>query len=426
MQTRGDYPQTLKPATKLSGAARLAACVLALSMLAGCSSVPDAMNPVEWYKGTRDAIVGKDDPADEQAEAPPGADQPIPNLATVPERPRTSSSVDRQNIASGLIADQQGARKYSGDVIPRQGDVPQPPPPTRSIQSPQSQAKPPAQAAAPTPAAPSPEQVRAAAPPPPSPTVSSAPTPAPAVRPAEPPSQTATVAPQRSVTPPGAPSTPPQMREVTAANIAPGSAQPIQPSNIVVPRENPQAPQLRPVTPYVPPPGLEQTETVYIGGSGATGGTRAATPASFRALPPSSAIASEVPGTRPLSSFQGGGRSSYQLASIQFADGSARLSDRDRAVLRGVVDQARRAGGTLRIVGHASSRTGATDVARHRDANARISAERAEVVARELVRLGMAPEAMYVGAVSDADPRYFEFMPTGEAGNRRAEIFIDF
>jgi hypothetical protein len=33
---------------------------------------------------------------------------------------------------------------------------------------------------------------------------------------------------------------------------------------------------------------------------------------------------------------------------------------------------------------------------------------------------------MYVGAVSDADPRYYEFMPTGEAGNRRAEIFIDF
>ena len=47
-------------------------------------------------------------------------------------------------------------------------------------------------------------------------------------------------------------------------------------------------------------------------------------------------------------------------------------------------------------------------------------------MARELVRLGMAPDTMYVGAVSDADPRYFEFMPTGEAGNRRAEIFIDF
>ena len=215
------------------------------------------------------------------------------------------------------------------------------------------------------------------------------------------------------------------MREVTAANIAPGTAQPIQPSNIVVPRENPQAPQLRPVTPYTPPAGLEQTETVYIGGSGSSGGTRVATPASFRSVPSSGSVAAEVAGTRPLSSFQGG-RNSYQLASIQFSDGSAKLSDRDRAVLRGVVDQARRAGGTLRIIGHASSRTGANNVAQHRDANARISAERAEVVARELIRQGMKADSLYVGAVSDADPRYFEFMPTGEAGNRRAEIFIDF
>lgn len=422
--------QTPNVAPKLKGWARMAACAVALAMLAGCSSVPDAMNPVEWYKGTRDAIVGKDEPADETAEAPPGADEPIPNLGTVPPRPRTSSSVDRGKIATGLIADQQGARKYSSDVIPRQSDVPQPPPPARPT-PPQAQAKPPAPvtAAAPAPAsaAPTAEQVRAAAPPPPPPIPSepaAAPTPPPAVTP---PTQTATVAPQRTATPPGAPRTPPQMREVTPANIAPGAAQPIQPANIVVPRENPQAPQLRAVTPYVPPAGLEQTETVYIGGGGTSGGTRGATPANFRSVPPSSSVASEVPGTRPLSAYQGGGgRGSYQLASIQFSDGSAKLSDRDRAILRGVYDQAHRAGGTLRIVGHASSRTGAKDVARHADANARVSAERAEAVARELVRLGMAPGTMYVGAVSDADPRYFEFMPTGEAGNRRAEIFIDF
>jgi outer membrane protein OmpA-like peptidoglycan-associated protein len=228
--------------------------------------------------------------------------------------------------------------------------------------------------------------------------------------------------------PPGAPRTPPQMREVTAANIAPGTAQPIEPSNIVVPRENPEAPQLEPVT--VPPASADQTETVYIGGSGTTegSGTPSQTSAqtNFRSLPPSGSVSAEVPGTRPLSAYSGGAKNSYQLASIQFADGSSRLSDRDRDVLRGVVDQAKRAGGTLRIIGHASSRTEAKNVARHREANARISAERAAAVARELIRLGMPASSMYVGAVSDADPRYFEFMPTGEAGNRRAEIFIDF
>ncbi len=395
------------------------ACALVMATLAGCSSVPDAVNPVEWYKGTRDAIMGKDEPTTEQAEAPPGADGAIPNLSSVPERPMTSSSADRQAVASSLIADQQGARRYSSDVIPRQGDLPQPPPPSRPNAAPQSSAPPPA-AAPSVAAAPTPAQVQAAVPPPPPPAPSArqaSPAPAPAPVAAEAP---------RAV-PPGAARTPPQMREVTASNISPGAAQPIQPSNIVVPRENPQAPQLKPVTPYVPPAGMDQQETIYIGGSGSSGGGGRATPASFRSLPSASSVAAEVPGTRPLSSFSAANaRSSYQVAAIQFGDGSAKLSERDRAVLRGVANEHRKVGGTLRIVGHASSRTGANDVERHRNANMKVSAERAEAVARELVRLGVRADQMYVGAFSDADPRYFEFMPTGEAGNRRAEIFIDF
>jgi outer membrane protein OmpA-like peptidoglycan-associated protein len=409
------------------------ACVIGLAMLAGCSSVPDAVNPVEWYKSTRDVIVGepKDDSeeAEEPAAPPPGADEPIPNLASVPDRPKTSTPVDRKSLASGLMADQQSGRRYSNDVIQRQGDLPQPPPPARPTPTPAPQAATtpaPTAPVAPAPsAAPTPEQVKAAAPPPPA-SVQAAPTPPPAAAPVQP----AQVA---AVPPPGAPRTPPQMRDVTAANIAPGTAQPIQPSNIVVPRENPQAPKLNPVTPYVPPADLDQTETVYIGGSGSSGGAsrsgnvRAATPASYRTLPPSGVIASEVPGTRPLATFSGANsRGSYQVASIQFADGSAKLSDHDRAVLKGVIDQQRKTGGTLRIVGHASSRTGTSEVDRHAETNMRVSAERAEVVARELVRQGGRPDTMYVGAVSDADPKYFEFMPTGEAGNRRAEIFIDF
>jgi len=33
---------------------------------------------------------------------------------------------------------------------------------------------------------------------------------------------------------------------------------------------------------------------------------------------------------------------------------------------------------------------------------------------------------MYVGAVADNEPVYYEVMPSGEAGNRRAEIYIDY
>ncbi len=418
MERRGKRPRTPIATTVW----RTIAGALVLASLAGCSSVPDAVNPVEWYKGTRDAIMGKDEPVGEHAEAPPGADGAIPNLSSVPERPRTSTSADRANVASSLIADQQGARRYSSDVIPRQGDLPQPPPPPRPNAAPtaQQQSSAPPRAAAPSSAAaPSAAQVQAAVPPPP-PTATQV---VPAARPAAPP-VAAAEAPRAA--PPGAARTPPQMREVTASNISPGSAQPIQPSNIVVPRENPQAPQMKPVTPYVSPAGMDQQETVYIGGSGSSGGGRA-TPASFRSLPSASSVAAEVPGTRPLSSFSAANaRGSYQVAAIQFGDGSAKLSDRDRAVLRGVSAEHRKVGGTLRIVGHASSRTGANNVERHRDVNMKVSAERAEAVAHELVRLGVRADQMYVGAFSDADPRYFEFMPTGEAGNRRAEIFIDF
>jgi outer membrane protein OmpA-like peptidoglycan-associated protein len=234
---------------------------------------------------------------------------------------------------------------------------------------------------------------------------------------------------QAAVPPPGAARTPPQLREVSPMTVPQGTAQPIQPSNIVIPRENPNAPQLAEVKPYVPPPGMDDYGTVYVGGSGTVATGRAgatSTPTSFRALPPSAAVASEVPGTRPLSAFSGGARGTQQLATIQFANGSARLSDRDRTILREVAGQYRQRGGTLRVVGHASSRTSAGDLERHRQANARVSAERAEAVARELVRLGVPAQAIYAGAVSDANPKYFEFMPTGEAGNRRAEIFIDF
>jgi outer membrane protein OmpA-like peptidoglycan-associated protein len=207
--------------------------------------------------------------------------------------------------------------------------------------------------------------------------------------------------------------------------VAPqGTAQPIQPSNIVIPRENPEAPQLAEVKPYVPPPGIDEYGTVYIGGSGSTvvGGGGAA-PSSAR-MPAASA---PVAGTRPLSAFAGAPRGSQQLATIQFANGSAKLSERDRSILRQVASQYRQRGASsVRVVGHASSRTQAEDLERHRLANARVSAERAEAVARELVRMGVPAQAIYAGAVADANPKYHEFMPSGEAGNRRAEIFIDF
>jgi outer membrane protein OmpA-like peptidoglycan-associated protein len=58
--------------------------------------------------------------------------------------------------------------------------------------------------------------------------------------------------------------------------------------------------------------------------------------------------------------------------------------------------------------------------------NFQVSAARAERVANELVKMGVNANKLFVGSVSDRVPRYYEYMPSGEAGNRRAEIFIDF
>jgi len=52
------------------------------------------------------------------------------------------------------------------------------------------------------------------------------------------------------------------------------------------------------------------------------------------------------------------------------------------------------------------------------------SQARANGVARELIREGVPASHVLVEAVGDSQPVYYESMPQGEAGNRRAEIFI--
>nr|MCS5599252.1 OmpA family protein [Rhodospirillales bacterium] len=119
-------------------------------------------------------------------------------------------------------------------------------------------------------------------------------------------------------------------------------------------------------------------------------------------------------------------RQSYQVATILFDNGSAKLNISDRRVLRQVVAHHKQNGGTLRVVGHASSRTQNLDPARHQLVNFKISAARADAVLKQLVRYGTRASNLVVSSVSDTMPKYLESMPSGEAGNRRAEIFLDF
>ncbi len=118
-------------------------------------------------------------------------------------------------------------------------------------------------------------------------------------------------------------------------------------------------------------------------------------------------------------------RNSELVAVIYFGYGSTVLNENDREILRDVAALQKQAGGTVRIVGHASARTGIVDSVQHRLANLETSLQRANAVAAQLVRLGVARGRVAAEAKADSQPVYHEFMPTGEAGNRRAEIFLE-
>lgn len=112
------------------------------------------------------------------------------------------------------------------------------------------------------------------------------------------------------------------------------------------------------------------------------------------------------------------------VAIIYFQHGSSGIGGRDRQVLRQVSSLAQQSGASLQVIGHASARTGTVDPVRHRMANFDVSMRRANIVAKALVGMGTAQERMNVAARSDSQPVYHEFMSTGEAGNRRVEIYL--
>ena len=121
----------------------------------------------------------------------------------------------------------------------------------------------------------------------------------------------------------------------------------------------------------------------------------------------------------------GRGRS-VQVGTVLFANGSSRIRKKYYKILRDIVRLQRQRGGNLRVVGHASSRTRNTNPLRHQLANFRISVARAKTVARRLVRYGAPAGSIEVMGMADNQRIYQEIMPSGEAGNRRAEIYLDY
>jgi len=112
---------------------------------------------------------------------------------------------------------------------------------------------------------------------------------------------------------------------------------------------------------------------------------------------------------------------------VKFANGSAQLNAKSRAIVRKAAKAYKARGkGVIRVVGHASHRTQDLPIARHRMANFNVSLDRANAVARELMRQGVKASVVRVEAKSDSDPVFYEYMPAGEAENRRTEIFLGY
>ena len=332
--------------------------VFGVIALAGCSAVPDAVNPVEWYKGAAGWFDSEDE-AEPPAEATvvteptPAADESFPNLASVPEPPvQTYDPAQRQDLAEGLIADREHA-SYVDMTLRGAGATGVPAASaTGMISEPLF--------SAPAPAVPEPA----------SPTLTAAAQIEPAPAAPEPAPPTLTAAAQ--IEPPPAPAAP-----------------------------EPALPTLAAAAQIEPPPAPAAPESVAsaedAGGAGAQ----------------------ETAAVYP-------GASQAPARTIYFAHGSTSLLAKGRELLREVAAWQREKGGAIRVVGHSSSRTGDMDPVRHKLINFKVSLDRANAVAQELIRLGVPSDKLIVSAKSDAEPIYFEIMPLGEAGNRRVEIYLDF
>ena len=173
----------------------------------------------------------------------------------------------------------------------------------------------------------------------------------------------------------------------------------------------------------------------------ASGGTTTAPAPAPASPPPAPATASTTPSAPattqvatapktttsviPTQGAVGGGR--VQLVGvIYFAHGSAALDGRDMVVLKEIAKLHGQYGGVVRVIGHASARTGLMNAADYEVANLTISLDRADAVTQALASMGVQRAELISEGRSDQQPVYHEFMPTGEAGNRRAEIYLEY
>ena len=101
--------------------------------------------------------------------------------------------------------------------------------------------------------------------------------------------------------------------------------------------------------------------------------------------------------------------------SILFRTGSAKLSKTDLATIREAADAFQKGAGTIQVTGH-------TDTVGKAKANEKLSARRADVVAKALIRAGVPAAAIATGAVGETQLAVQTGDKVAEKANRRVVI----
>ena len=352
------------------------AAILA-GLLAGCSSVPDAVNPVEWYKGVAGLFGG---PEKRPELATPRTPQgQFPDVNATPSTDNLPPAVPE-----GLQADRTHGN-YAGsihrDVAPTKPLVRRPAAP-EPAPAPVTTAPVPVASFAPTPATAGP--------------VTTAPVPVASLAPATAPTVVATV------------TSPAATSQIARAEMGPQSPPAERPNMTPPPR--PDIPDQ--VAGAAPPPrGKRIIDEQYqrrLNESAAASvpATEVPSPAALiggdqtvHLVPPGSHAKAAAPPPAPNASFQ--------VAAIDFGGTSSALTDQDKKALAAVAKLYRQTGGTIRVIG-LPTQAGAIDDS--------IEMARANAVAHELTRLGVPASKLFV-ATDQA----------GDAGDSvGAHVFLDY
>src|SRR6185437_13245290 len=108
--------RSVAPARCIVSSAVGLALPLALALagaVAGCSSLPNAANPIEWYRSLSGADKNDDRGGLRNTEnLAAGAQEPFPNLGSLPPAPdRVMTALERERLQQSLTAERQGAEQ---------------------------------------------------------------------------------------------------------------------------------------------------------------------------------------------------------------------------------------------------------------------------------------------------------------------------